>query len=117
MNKPPKVLYVDDEHINLVFFESIFSNFFDVSLASSGNEALEMLKKEQFDIVFVDMNMPEMNGLELIDLSVDMRLNPRFIMISAYSLTNEIHSYLEDERLEAFVQKPYSPPQLLNVVG
>lgn len=62
-----KVLVVDDEPMNLVVAEGIFKNYeMQVKSVHSGKEALELCEKEDFDLIFLDHMMPEMDGVETL---------------------------------------------------
>ena len=85
---PPNVLIVDDTPENLVALEVVLEDV-DCNLvtAQSGNEALSKLLKEDFALVLLDVQMPEMDGFEVAEI---MRSNKRtanvpIIFITAYS--------------------------------
>ena len=60
-----RVLVVDDEEINLMVAEKNFKDYqMEVKTAESGREAVELCKKEEFDLIFLDHMMPEMDGIE-----------------------------------------------------
>lgn len=61
-----KILVVDDSSIILMQVKNLFkSHYYNLQTANSAMKALEMLRKEEFDLVITDVNMPEMNGIEL----------------------------------------------------
>ncbi len=61
-----KILVVDDEEAILNMFERAFSRGgYKVRTAESAEEALELLKGEKIQVMFLDLNMPEMNGVDL----------------------------------------------------
>jgi CheY-like chemotaxis protein len=61
-----KILVVDDEETIRDMLEMAFSRFgYTVRLAENGERALEILKKEKIQVMFLDINMPGMDGLEL----------------------------------------------------
>jgi len=61
-----KILIVDDEKAIITLMEQAFVRTgFQVSSAESGEDALELLKQEKIQVMFLDLNMPEMNGIEL----------------------------------------------------
>jgi response regulator RpfG family c-di-GMP phosphodiesterase len=63
----PKILYVDDEEINLELFELTFMNDFQVITAESAEEGLKLLKgNPDIHVVISDLKMPVMNGLDFI---------------------------------------------------
>jgi two-component system, sensor histidine kinase and response regulator len=61
-----RLLIVDDEQMNLDLMRRIFKTY-DVTTASSGKEALEWVAKKPFDVVLLDIMMPHMNGLEVLE--------------------------------------------------
>ncbi|MBI9064751.1 MAG: response regulator [Marinilabiliaceae bacterium] len=60
------LLYVDDEPINLQLFKFNFRQHYNLFLAQSAMEGLEILQKEDVSIVISDFKMPEMNGLDFL---------------------------------------------------
>lgn len=61
-----KILVVDDSSIILMQVKNLFkSHYYNLQTVNSAMKALEMLRKEEFDLVITDVNMPEMNGIEL----------------------------------------------------
>ncbi len=72
-----KILVVDDE-VNqaLLYEQELKDEGYDVDLAYSGGEALEMVEKNSYDLVVLDIGMPEMDGLEALGkmLSIDKKL-------------------------------------------
>lgn len=62
-----KVLVVDDNHVNVRVAHGIFTTYgLSVDTATSGQEALDLCEKNQYDIVFLDRMMPEMDGVETL---------------------------------------------------
>lgn len=65
--RPLKVLHVDDDPMNLRVVQEILSAFGHTAvMAASGAEALEHLGREVFDIVLMDIHMPEMTGIDVV---------------------------------------------------
>jgi len=61
-----RILVVDDEEsIRRLLVRALSQKGYDVSEAVGGREALELLQQKSINIMFIDLNMPEMNGLEL----------------------------------------------------
>ncbi|TET18713.1 MAG: response regulator [Candidatus Cloacimonadota bacterium] len=62
-----RILVVDDEKLICWSLEKTFSNEgYEVSVAGSGEQALEMMKSKNFDVVIADVKMPGISGLELL---------------------------------------------------
>jgi CheY-like chemotaxis protein len=61
----PKILVVDDDHLNQRMMKVILTREgYQVDLASNGLEALEAIKSQRYDVVFMDLQMPVMDGIE-----------------------------------------------------
>jgi len=81
------ILYVEDEigtRENLLFY--LENSFKKVLTAGNGVEALEVFKSEpNIDLVITDINMPVMNGLDMIKKIKDINLNTKFLITTAYN--------------------------------
>ena len=75
--KKHRIMVVDDE-VNqaLLYEQELIDEGYEVALAHSGKEALEMLKNGTYDLVILDIGMPEMDGLEVLErmLSIDNKI-------------------------------------------
>lgn len=67
-----RILVVDDDSMNLVRTKMILGKYYDVLFAESGKEALDKLKSEKVDLVLLDIEMPEMNGIETFEHMKDI---------------------------------------------
>lgn len=89
-----------------------------VSEAASGFEALRVLPREDFDLVVTDINMPDINGLELVSF---IRSNERYREIPLVIVSTEGSERDRDRGLElgadAYLVKPFDPDALRQVVG
>ena len=112
-----KILVVDDEAIVRISCQKTLSNEeYEVKSASSGKEGLEMLLNESFDLVLLDLKMPDIDGIEVLKKIRDSSLDTKVIMITGYatidtavvSLKLGAHNYLE---------KPFTPDALLEAVS
>ena len=66
MNQKPKILVVDDEPMNVALLEAVLvSRGYEVIPAANGMEALDLIHKDNFDLVLLDIMMPEMDGFEV----------------------------------------------------
>lgn len=86
MNKHPKVLVVEDDHLFLRIFQEKFSrDGFQVATALDGQEGLEKIEKEKPDLVLLDIMMPRMDGVEMLE---KVKTNPKTRDIPVIMLTN-----------------------------
>lgn len=79
----PKALIIDDEKFTLELFEFEFkAQGFDVTTASSGSQGIENLKKQDFDVVLTDLNMPDISGIEMVKNSKAIRPHTEIIVVT-----------------------------------
>lgn len=112
MDEKMSIMVVDDEEI---VRESLFHWFKKyghvVETASSGFEALDKLEKYPFQLLFVDIKMPEMDGIELLEKVKAEYPDTIVIIITAYG---SIESAIKAMRIGAsdYLLKPFKPDQL-----
>ena len=107
------ILWVDDE-IELLKPHIIFleEKGYEITPVNSGNEALEVLEKKNFELVFLDENMPGLSGLETLNLIKKKQPNLSVIMITK----NEEESIMEEaigSKISDYLIKPVNPNQIL----
>lgn len=84
--------------------------------AADGREGLDLLEHTSVDVVFADINMPVMNGIEMIDA---LRKNPRTARLPVVVISTESsQTRIEDVRRRGvqFIHKPFTPEQVRVVV-
>jgi len=97
MGKARLLIVDDEESIRLLYQQEFMDEGYDVLLASSGEEALELLGKEPVDLVILDIRMKEMSGLEALQHIVKEKKNLPVILCSAYSsYQDDFSSWLAD---------------------
>ena len=106
-----RVLAVDDDDMNLMRIKKILRTEYDVFFASSGVEALDTLKREQMDLVLLDIEMPRMNGFETFSRIKDLGDEIPVIFLTASGMEDDVVSAI---RLGAvnYLKKPYLPQEL-----
>lgn len=116
MNKS-KILYVDDEELNVQVFELTFSPKFNIFSATSAKEGLELIKQNE-DIQFVisDMKMPEMNGLEFIYEIRKYRETLPCIILSGYQQSQEIVKAIKDGIILGYLLKPFNKSEIESII-
>lgn len=83
MDKNLRLLYVDDDHTQQWVVMKRFCGLFEISVASSGHEALKLMEHpEAFDVVVSDYNMPGMNGMEFLDEARQLQPDAIRILVS-----------------------------------
>jgi CheY-like chemotaxis protein len=109
-------LVVEDEVVANDLLSSTFKNFFgEVTSAYNGAEALRMYEKINPDIVFVDIIMPEIDGIELARRIRDINPNQIIIVISASNDIQKISESIE-VGVNSFIQKPIDTKKILEML-
>ncbi|HCT29761.1 MAG TPA: response regulator [Bacteroidales bacterium] len=109
MSSSIKVLYVDDEPINLLLFKANFKKKFEVITAKSGNEGLTILNNNpDTKVVISDMKMPGMSGLEFIRIAKQNYPNVSFYILTGFDITDEISNALEEKLIHKYFKKPFN---------
>jgi len=103
-----KILVVDDDSLLRDFLgETLNRSGYRVDLASTGEEALEKIKREDYDVILSDVRMPNMDGMELLKTTRDFLPDAKVVMMTAYGT---VQNAVEAMKLGAFhyVMKPFS---------
>lgn len=79
------ILYVDDEMENLTSFKYLFKKNFKIILANSASEGLQALKEEDIQVVISDLRMPDMSGMEFLELVSNEHPNIIRILLTGYN--------------------------------
>lgn len=114
----PKILLVDDNDINRNVASSILrKSGCEVSEASSGHEALKKIKKAHFDLVLMDIQMPEMDGIETTREIKKLNISdlPPIVAMTAYSMEEDKENFIR-EGLDDYISKPIKANALIDKV-
>lgn len=114
--KDISVLYVEDEDDIREEIHDFLGRFFPViDLAKNGEEGLEKYKIGNYGIVISDINMPKMNGIEMVHAIKQINEEQKIVITSAYN-EPEYLMKLIDEGVESFVLKPFNNKKFLVVL-
>lgn len=112
-----RVLIVDDDgDLRENLTELLTSAGYEVVSASNTSEALERLRKEDFDLLLTDLRMPGASGIELIDVARRNHPKTQAILMTAYG-----SPFTEIEVVRrggiGYLQKPFEADEVTNLVG
>lgn len=111
-----KVLYVEDNkearESTLGLLENIFDN---IVTAINGEDGLEKFKQDIFDLILTDINMPKMNGMEMIDKIREINKDIPILIISAYNESGYFISTVK-QGVEGYLLKPIDLDQFLDMI-
>jgi diguanylate cyclase (GGDEF)-like protein/PAS domain S-box-containing protein len=113
----PSLLLVEDEPRALTsLYELLQGNSYDLTMAATGSEALLHLAKRRFDLVLLDLRLPDIDGNEVMDYINAKKIDVDVVVISGEVKINAAIGALQ-RGAKNYVRKPYSREQLLNTVG
>ncbi|MDH4321792.1 MAG: response regulator [Desulfobulbaceae bacterium] len=105
-----KILYIDDERVNLSNFQLTFADEFEVATFLGPKEALTWLESNQdVAIVIADQRMGEITGLQLLEKIAGLYPKAIRILVNSYVMTNEIDAAVERGLVLRCIQKPWHP--------
>ena len=102
------VLFVDDDEIVLRSIERGFIDEpYNTLFAKSGQEALEILQREEVHVIVTDMRMPEVDGLELLEIIRKMYPHIVGIVLSGYTEMATLQKAVNQGEIFKFIPKPW----------
>lgn len=110
------ILYVDDEYQNLRSFKAWFRRFYVIHTAQSGEEALEIMRKEQIDLIITDQRMPEMTGVELLEKVLAEFPTSIRMILTGYSDLSAIIQAINKGKIYYYITKPWDHDALKIVI-
>ena len=110
-----KILVVDDDpDIRQILLDRMCSFGYAVETAGGGREAIDALKRHQFDGMLLDLRMPEIDGIEVLRRTHDSHPALPVVMVSALSI-QELTAKAAAQGACAYLPKPFDPAQLKQV--
>ncbi|MBN1445912.1 MAG: response regulator [Candidatus Omnitrophica bacterium] len=120
MEEKPKIRIVvaeDDEENRTILTKMLQMNGYEIQAAPDGAAAFELLKAAKPDLLISDINMPVMNGLELLrKVREDEELKSiRVILVTGQSTDEEVMSGIT-EGADHYITKPFKPKSVLDAI-
>jgi CheY-like chemotaxis protein len=111
-----KILVAEDNKINFFVANKFLIGWgISVTHAENGQIALDLLEKENFDLVLMDLHMPVMDGIEatrIIRKSENQKIRDIPIVALTAAIMSESHDKIEDLNINDYVLKPFKPHDL-----
>lgn len=114
LSQTADILAVDDDPVNLQVIERILSNAgYDVRMAETGEEALDMIREKVPDLVLLDLMLPGMSGYEMLGMM--RRDHAEFIPVVMVSALGQVENMVKGFTLGCndYITKPFNPRELL----
>jgi len=113
------IFVVDDNKDIVELLKNILeSSGYDVSTSTSGKESLDLIKHKNFDIVLLDITMPEFSGLDIVQSlkdSGDLEKN-KIILFTAASISDEEIKKWKEFGVQDCLRKPFDPSVLFETL-
>ena len=111
-----RILVVDDTPVNLVVAKGMLKNSeAEIETCESGEEALEMMKKNHYDVVFLDHMMPGMNGIETLNHAKKIADDTKFIALTANAGANARAEYIS-YGFDDYLPKPFKGAEMMRIL-
>ena len=112
MNRP-RLLFIDDEEINRSNFQQTFAEEYHILLAGSGEEALEIMAREEgLALILSDQRMPGLSGAEVLARARELSPHAERIMITGYSEPEDIMAAINQGHVYRYILKPWTSSEL-----
>lgn len=113
-----KVLVVDDNSINLRLAERLLLEYkFTITTINNGHDAVELIKNNHFDLIFLDQMMPEMDGIETLNIIKSLKSDlPPVIALTANNYTGAKDIYIS-KGFDDYLSKPIKVKDLNKIIN
>lgn len=116
MSAKNRILVVDDEDaLRTVLSSELEGEGYHVRSAADGQEAINILGNQEFDLILLDIKMPNVDGFEVLKFVKDRQPKTKVVMLTGFA---DLKNAIESKKLgaEDFVSKPYDLVDLLTTV-
>ncbi len=112
----PKVLYIDDDEGILISAKFILDSICNLTTQQSPKKAVELLKNEKFDIIFLDLSIPEWDGLEVLKVLRSEYPDTPVFMVSGWSGADARLQKAKTLGASGFITKPFQRDEIKKVM-
>jgi len=117
MEEKGKLLIVDDETAFLKILSIMFSKYYDVRIAESGGEALQILKNGfKAEVILSDQRMPGMSGAEFLEKSIEFVPDATRVILTGYSTPKDIIPAINQAHAYMYLIKPADELSLIQAI-
>ncbi len=114
--KPFNVLVVDDDKEIGILFRRLLGKTQEITVAQDGYEALEKAQEKPFDLVFLDVRLPGMDGVETLEKLKRILPDAVVVMMSGYAVEEESRRAM-DMGAQDFISRPFVDPDQIMTIG
>lgn len=110
-----KILVAEDNDSNFILMTYILKKYYQYDRAKNGQEAVEMVEKDNYDLILMDIKMPVMDGLEATAVIKEKHPDLPIVALTANAFDSDRQLAMEAGCVD-FLSKPVSSDQCLKVV-
>jgi CheY-like chemotaxis protein len=118
-SKPLRILLAEDNLVNQKVVLRMLKKFgYDADVAGNGLEAVDAARHQSYDLVLMDVHMPEMDGIEATQIirgALAPERQPRIVAITAAAMTEDQQACLA-AGMDSFLTKPVRPEHLMQLL-
>jgi len=112
-----RVLVVDDELAILETFQRAFRRDFEIRLAANGAQALDLVEKYEFELVFADYAMAGMDGVTLLKRVAELRPGMARVLVTAHHTIAEVTDAVREGIVAQVIAKPWVRADVLSAIS
>jgi response regulator RpfG family c-di-GMP phosphodiesterase len=106
------ILYIDDEIHNLNAFKASFRRLYNVTTATSAEEAEKLLGEQEFHIIISDQRMPKTTGIEFFESILGKYPEPIRMLLTGYADINAVVDAINKGQVYKYFSKPWNEEEL-----
>ena len=106
----PKILVIDDEIDVAAIFCEYVEDSFETRMIADPKNAIELIKKEKFDLILTDLKMPKASGLDILNKTKEFQSNTPVVIMSGFSKHDKDLQYALSQGAKDFLPKPFEDP-------
>jgi signal transduction histidine kinase len=110
------VLYVDDEPKNLSSFKSVFRRYYEIYLANSAEEGINIMEQTPIQLVITDQRMPKTTGVEFLEQISSKFPDVTRILLTGYSDLDAIIDAINKGKIFKYIAKPWKAEELKETI-
>ena len=114
MSNNPILLYIDDESLNLMVVKALLRNEYKIFTANSHSDGLDILERNNIDVVISDQKMPDMIGTDLLRIVRVKYPSKKTVILSGYISDKIINIAVEQGVVDLYLTKPLKREFLIN---
>lgn len=116
MSEKAKILFVDDEQQVLIALRALFRSKYEVVLANSAQQALNIISREKIDVIITDQRMPGMTGVNLLKQVKECNPNIIRMLLTGYSDQEAVLNSINEGEIFRFIRKPWDNNQIRHII-